>query len=83
MAMIESDILRKCVREEIDGLEDGELEKVLGYIRSLSKGGEERDVPERLVDWAVRYTLGEIKEGGRFCSTKEVFDKLDKKFGWR
>lgn len=83
MAMIENDILRKCVREEIDGLGDGELEKVLGYIRSLSKEGEERDVPEWLVAGMVRYTLGEIRGGGRFCSTKEVFDKLDKKFGWR
>ena len=71
------------MREEIDELGDGDLEKVLGYIRSLFKDGEGCDVPERLVAGVMRYTLGEIGNGGRFCSTGEVFDKLDKEFEWR
>ena len=81
--MINSDILRECVWEEIDGLGDGDLEKVLGYIRFLSKGWEKCDVPERLVAGVMRYTLDEIGNGGRFSSTGEVFGKLDKEFGWR
>ena len=81
--MVESDILRKCVQEEIAVLGDEELEKVLGYVRSLSKERERRDVPDRLVAVAVKYALGEIGSGRSFRSTEEVFDKLDKELGWR
>ena len=40
-------------------------------------------MPKRSVISAVQYTLGKIKQGKRFASTEEVFQDLDKEFGWK
>ena len=51
--------------------------------KALPAKEKETDMPKRSVISAVQYTLGKIKQGKRFASTEEVFQDLDKEFGWK